>query len=95
MPTYEYECPNCHNRFDKRQSFSDPAAADCPSCGSEAKRRLSVPAILFKGSGWYATDHRPSSFGSGRNDDDSGESGDAKTGDADAVSAGASASDEP
>ncbi len=58
MPIYEYECPSCHNRFDKRQSFSDPAAADCPQCGTAAKRRLQVPAILFKGGGWYATDNR-------------------------------------
>lgn len=92
VPTYEYECPACHNRFEKRQSFSDPAAADCPACGAGAKRRLSVPAILFKGSGWYATDHRPSSFGSGGSSDSSGDS---KTGDTETVAASTSATDDP
>lgn len=92
MPIYEYECPSCHNRFDKRQSFNDPAEADCPSCGAAAKRRLQVPAILFKGSGWYATDHRPSSFGAGSSDDSS--SSDSKSGDSEPVSATAAA-DEP
>ena len=62
MPTYEYQCPQCQNRFEKRQSFSEEPGATCPSCGAAANRKISTPAIVFKGSGWYATDHRPTNF---------------------------------
>lgn len=93
MPTYEYECPGCHNRFDLRQSFHDPAIASCPACGGEAKRRLSVPAIVFKGSGWYVTDHRSSGFGSNGHSADKDDAG--KSGDTDTVAAAPASSDDP
>lgn len=58
MPTYEYQCFQCQHRFELRQGFSDPAEAACPQCGGNAKRRISAPAVVFKGSGWYRNDTR-------------------------------------
>jgi putative FmdB family regulatory protein len=59
MPTYEYRCPGCGTEFEKFQKMSDPPVAECPSCGSNAERRLSGGAgLLFKGSGFYVTDYR-------------------------------------
>ena len=29
----------------------------CPHCGGKLKKAFSVPAIQFKGSGWYITDY--------------------------------------
>ena len=58
MPTYEYRCPSCGNAFEKFQRMSDEPAADCPSCGAKAERRISGGAgLLFKGSGFYITDY--------------------------------------
>ena len=65
MPTYEYRCMGCGHRFDLRQSFQDPPVALCPTCHSQAQRLISAVGIVFKGSGWYVTDSRGSSNGSG------------------------------
>ena len=58
MPVYEYECANCNRRFDKRQGFNDKPSALCPECSSQARRIFQPSPIIFKGSGFYVTDHR-------------------------------------
>lgn len=63
MPTYEYECKSCHHRFEKLQSITAKAAAPCPRCRKPSKRLISSGAgILFKGSGFYATDYRSAGY---------------------------------
>jgi putative FmdB family regulatory protein len=57
MPLYEYECEACGHRFEQIQSFSDPAVDTCPVCGGPVRKLMSMPAIQFKGSGWYITDY--------------------------------------
>jgi len=57
MPLYEYECFLCRHRFERIQSAYDALLAKCPKCGGEIRRLLGVPALQFKGSGWYATDY--------------------------------------
>jgi len=64
MPIYEYECVNCHQRFERLQKMSDPLLTVCPKCGGDVRKAFSVPAIQFKGNGWYVTDYGRSS-GSG------------------------------
>jgi putative FmdB family regulatory protein len=45
MPTYDYACPSCGQRFEARHSLSDPAPP-CPACGSDPQRLiLSAPAV--------------------------------------------------
>ncbi len=61
MPTYEYACSTCGHRFDVRQSFSDDPINDCPQCGASVRRVLYPAGVIFKGSGWYATDSRKGS----------------------------------
>jgi putative FmdB family regulatory protein len=70
MPTYAYRCQNCGSEFEKVQKYTDKAASKCPVCGKGPVRRLLQPAaIVFKGSGWYATDHRsPSGNGSSKSE---------------------------
>ena len=59
MPTYTYRCQSCGIEFEKVQKFSDKPLTRCPECRTGAVRRVpQPPAIVFKGSGWYATDHR-------------------------------------
>lgn len=58
MPTYGYRCPSCSTEFDVWQRMSDPAGAECPNCGTAARRLFFPAGIVFKGTGFYATDHR-------------------------------------
>jgi putative FmdB family regulatory protein len=57
MPTYEYACKACGHRFETWQSMSDDPLTICPECGGELRKVFAPPAITFKGSGFYATDH--------------------------------------
>lgn len=66
MPTYEYECTSCSDRFERRQSIKDEPLTDCPVCGGQVRRVLFPVGIVFKGSGFYVTDNRKSGLtGSG------------------------------
>jgi putative FmdB family regulatory protein len=59
MPIYTYRCENCGVQFDRRQSFNDEPLKVCPECHKEALRKVYLPVgIVFKGSGFYATDNR-------------------------------------
>jgi len=60
MPVYEYECGQCCHHFEVKQSFDDDPQAQCPQCQSEARRVFHPTPIIFKGSGFYVTDHRKS-----------------------------------
>jgi putative FmdB family regulatory protein len=64
LPTYGYRCPKCANEFDVLQRMTDPSGAACPKCGSPAQRLFFPASIVFKGSGFYATDNRSSSSSS-------------------------------
>ena len=66
MPTYEYECERTGKRFEKFQAMSEAPLTECPTCGGPVHRLISSGGgIIFKGSGFYATDYRRSS-GNGR-----------------------------
>jgi putative FmdB family regulatory protein len=60
MPIYEYECIHCSHRFELKQGFHDKPQADCPQCKKKARRVFHPAPIIFKGSGFYVTDHRKS-----------------------------------
>lgn len=66
MPLYEYECQDCHFRFEKLQRLSDPPPPKCPECGGKISQLLSPPAVQFKGSGWYVTDYARKGSGDGK-----------------------------
>ena len=57
MPLYEYECFLCGERFERIQRVSAEPVKECPKCGGRVRRLLGVPALQFKGSGWYVTDY--------------------------------------
>ncbi|MGC1375952.1 MAG: zinc ribbon domain-containing protein [Anaerolineales bacterium] len=62
MPIYTYRCENCGVRFERQQSFSDQALTRCPECNKNKLRKVITPSgIIFKGSGWYATDNKSKS----------------------------------
>ena len=62
MPTYDYRCTWGHT-FERFQRMSEEPVAECPSCGARAERILSAGAgFLFRGGGFYTTDHRSESY---------------------------------
>ena len=79
MPIYDYRCDHCGHVFSAVQSFSDNALDKCPSCGKQPRRLLSMPAIVFKGSGWYKTDSRPAETSSSDGSASTEKKGDSKS----------------
>lgn len=72
MPTYEYRCPEGH-QFELFQRMSDEPKASCPECGADSERLLSAGAgFLFKGDGFYITDHRSKEYNKEASNDSSG-----------------------
>lgn len=57
MPRYDYQCANCQNKFEVRQSFSSEPVAACPNCDNDAQRVINSVPIVFKGSGFYVNDY--------------------------------------
>jgi putative FmdB family regulatory protein len=57
MPTYEYLCKSCGHRFEIWQKMSDEPLTVCPACGADIRRVVFPAGIVFKGSGFYKTDH--------------------------------------
>lgn len=58
MPIYDYRCDECGHVFSAVQSYSESPIQICPNCGKRPRRLISMPAIVFKGGGWYKTDSR-------------------------------------
>jgi putative FmdB family regulatory protein len=75
LPVYEYRCKKGHT-YEKTEGFSAPTRQKCPTCRSDAQRVISMPAVIFKGSGFYSTDNRRGSTlgGASSSDSDSGAS---------------------
>ncbi len=67
MPTYEYECDACENKFEEFQSITADPLTKCPVCKKKKVRRLfsTGGGLLFKGSGFYTTDYRSDSYKKG------------------------------
>lgn len=67
MPVYTYRCDSCGVQFEKHQSFHDQPLKTCPECRKKSVKRVITPTkIIFKGSGFYATDHKSPSGGEAR-----------------------------
>jgi putative FmdB family regulatory protein len=79
MPTYEYACRDCGHTFEIVQSMLDEPLTMCPECGGSLRKVFAPPAISFKGSGFYSTDHGKKAKRSGEATGD-GDKGGEKTG---------------
>ena len=62
MPTYDYICKDCGDRFDHFQSMSSPPLTRREGCESKdcnVERVVSGgTGLIFKGSGFYLTDYK-------------------------------------
>ena len=64
MPTYEYQCEKCTYRFELKSCFDEHGENPCcPICKGKVRQLYSPTGLLFKGSGFYITDSRPSEEG--------------------------------
>jgi putative FmdB family regulatory protein len=70
LPVYEYRCQNGHE-YELTEGFDAPNQHKCQQCGKLARRQISVPAVIFKGSGFYSTDNRSGSRRNGGSSSDS------------------------
>jgi putative FmdB family regulatory protein len=61
MPTYEYGCTSCGQRIEVFQRISEDPLTTCGVCGGKLRKVFHPAGIVFKGSGFYATDSRSSS----------------------------------
>lgn len=59
MPMYAYACKDCGHAFDIQQSFSDDSLSVCPECGGALRKKFNSVGVVFKGSGFYRNDSRP------------------------------------
>lgn len=58
MPTYQYRCVDCGSDLETVQKFSDASLTECPECDGTLRKVYSAVGVVFKGSGFYATDNR-------------------------------------
>jgi putative FmdB family regulatory protein len=61
MPTYEYECTSCGQHIEVFQRISEDPLTTCGVCGGNLRKVFHPAGIVFKGSGFYATDSRSAS----------------------------------
>ncbi len=77
MPTYDYKCTDCGNKFETFQPITAPPLTECPECKGNIKRLISAGGIpIFKGTGFYQTDYKNAqSSGSAKKDNSNGSNG--------------------
>ena|SRR5687768_4825490 len=80
MPVYTYRCENCGVQFERHQSFTDAPLKTCPECRKKALKKVITPSkVIFKGSGFYATDNRSPSGSSSEKGSEKPEKKETKT----------------
>ena len=59
MPLYEYQCKECGHVFEREHGIGEKKKYKCPDCSSaKTQKIISQVGVIFKGSGFYATDNR-------------------------------------
>ena len=84
MPLYDYRCDHCGETFEVRQKFADAVLTVHEGCGGELERLISLPALQFKGTGWYVTDYgrngkKPAAGSNGKSETKADSSGESKS----------------
>ena len=52
MPTYTYECQDCHAEFERVLPMSQSDDPQTCECGGQGRKTISMPNVIFKGDGW-------------------------------------------
>ena len=73
MPTYDYICKQCGERFEHFQSMSSSPIKRREGCEDESCKVVRVisggTGLIFKGSGFYLTDYKKAREKTDLNDD--------------------------
>ena len=64
MPTYAYVCDACGHSFEEFQPITAKPLKTCPRCRRRSIKRIiqGGAGLIFKGSGFYITDHRSKNY---------------------------------
>jgi len=58
MPRYDFICKICGEHFEKSLHMNDDLVhVVCPNGHYQTRRIFSIPTVVYKGSGFYSTDH--------------------------------------
>jgi putative FmdB family regulatory protein len=68
MPTYVYKVLKTGKKFEVEQRITEAAWTNHPETGELVERVIQASGIVFKGSGFYKTDSRPSEKSGGKKD---------------------------
>jgi len=72
MPVYTYRCGSCGVQIERHQFFHDAPLKICPECRKKTLRKVITPTkVIFKGSGFYSTDHKSASGNNSSSEDKS------------------------
>lgn len=55
MPIYQYDCPT-DGAFEERRAIDRRKFAKCPICGAIASKKMTIPHVHYRGSGFTSTD---------------------------------------
>ena len=66
MPIYEYECDHCNEMFEIFHKIDEDCKVACPKCLGSAKKLISAPNFVLKGSGFYVNDYPSKSRSEGK-----------------------------
>lgn len=60
MPTYDYICTKCGDKFEHFQNINSEPLKMCKKCNGKLKRLIGTGVDpIFKGKGFYSTDYKP------------------------------------
>lgn len=58
MPSYDYKCKKCGERFEVAIGNKEVSIISCPICKSmDTKKVISSVSVMFRGKGFYSTDN--------------------------------------
>jgi len=57
MPKYDFVCRKCQGIFEETVGLKKKNPS-CRFCGGRTDKILTVPSIVFRGSGFYKTDYK-------------------------------------
>jgi len=88
VPIYDYSCANCGHVVEVVHGVHQPGPTVCPECGGLLRKRISPPAIHFRGTGWAKKDARQAAATrAGKTEKGAGRSTDAAAGDSGSTAA--------
>jgi putative FmdB family regulatory protein len=52
MPTYLYECRDCHRRFEANKPIAERQTSSCPDCNGDGEKKVTASPWHFAHDSW-------------------------------------------